>query len=168
MSREPVISVIGAGNNASREAVDTAEAVGRELAKRGAVVVCGGLNGVMEAVCRGAKSEGGVTIGVLPGDDPDSANSYVDYPIPTGMGHARNAIVVKAGLAVIAVDGAYGTLSEIGHALAEGKTVIGLKTWRISQEENDEHAAIVRAGTPQEAVDLAMQAAAKRTKAGAL
>lgn len=168
MSKETIISVIGAGNNASREAVDTAEAVGRELAKRGAVVVCGGLNGVMEAVCRGAKSEGGVTIGVLPGDDPDSANSYVDYPVPTGMGHARNAIVVKAGLAVIAVDGAYGTLSEIGHALAEGKTVIGLKTWRISQEENDEHAAIVRAGTPHEAVELALQAAAKRIKSGVL
>ena len=168
MSRDTIISVIGAGNNASREAVDTAEAVGRELAKRGAVVVCGGLNGVMEAVCRGAKSEGGVTIGVLPGDDPDSANSYVDYPVPTGMGHARNAIVVKAGLAVIAVDGAYGTLSEIGHALAEGKTVIGLKTWRISQEEDEEHAAIVRAETPQEAVELALQAAAKRIKSGVL
>ena len=97
-----VISVIGAGNNAPREAVEMAEAVGRELAKRGAVVVCGGLNGVMEAVCRGAKSEGGVTIGVLPGDDPESANSFVDFPVPTGMGHARNAIVVKAGLAVIA------------------------------------------------------------------
>ena len=167
MSREVVISVIGAGNNAPREAVETAEEVGRELAKRGAVVVCGGLNGVMEAVCRGAKSEGGVTIGVLPGDDPESANSYVDFPVPTGMGHARNTIVVKAGLAVIAVDGAYGTLSEIGHALAVGKTVIGLKTWRISQEENNEHTAIVRAETPREAVELALQAAAKRTKTGA-
>ena len=79
--------MIGAGNNAPREAVDTAEAVGRELAKRGAVVVCGGLNGVMEAVCRGAKSEGGVTIGVLPDEDPESANTFVDFPIPTGMGH---------------------------------------------------------------------------------
>ena len=163
-----VISVIGAGNNAPREAVEMAEAVGRELAKRGAVVVCGGLNGVMEAVCRGAKSEGGVTIGVLPGDDPESANSFVDFPVPTGMGHARNAIVVKAGLAVIAVDGAYGTLSEIGHALAEGKTVIGLKTWQISQEEKNEQTTIVRAGTPREAVELALQAAAKRSKVGAL
>lgn len=168
MSRQAVISVIGAGNNAPREAVEMAEAVGRELAKRGAVVVCGGLNGVMEAVCRGAKSEGGVTIGVLPGDDPESANSFVDFPIPTGMGHARNAIVVKAGLAVIAVDGAYGTLSEIGHALAESKTVIGLKTWRIAQDEDDENTSIVRAGTPREAVELALQAAANRTKAGAL
>ena len=168
MNRDVVISVIGAGNNAPREAVEMAEAVGRELAKRGAAVVCGGLNGVMEAVCRGAKSEGGVTIGVLPGDDPDSANSFVDFPVPTGMGHARNAIVVKAGLAVIAVDGAYGTLSEIGHALAEGKTVIGLKTWRISQEDNEEHTAIVRAGTPREAVELALQAAANRSKAGVL
>ena len=167
MNREVVISVIGAGNNAPREAVEMAEAVGRELAKRGAVVVCGGLNGVMEAVCRGAKSEGGVTIGVLPGDDPESANSFVDFPVPTGMGHARNAIVVKAGLAVIAVDGAYGTLSEIGHALAEGKKVIGLKTWRISQEENEEQTAIVRAETPREAVELALQAASKRTKPGA-
>ena len=167
MSRETIISVIGAGNNASKEAMDTAEAVGRELARRGAVVVCGGLNGVMEAVCRGAKFEGGVTIGVLPGDDPNSANDFVDYPVPTGMGHARNAIVVKAGLAVIAVDGAYGTLSEIGHALADGKTVVGLKTWRIAQEKDDERASIVRAKTPREAVELALQAAAKRSKVGA-
>ena len=87
--------------------------VGRELARRGAVVVCGGLTGVMEAVCRGAKEAGGTTVGILPGHDPAEANPYVDIPLPTGMGYARNAIVAKAGLAVIAIEGAYGTLSEM-------------------------------------------------------
>ena len=167
MSRQAVISVIGAGNNASTEAVEMAEEVGRELAKRGAVVVCGGLNGVMEAVCRGAKSEGGVTIGVLPGDDPESANSYVDFPVPTGMGHARNAIVVKTGLAVLAVDGAFGTLSEIGHALGQidPLTVVGLKTWELSQN-GEPDLSIIRASDPVDAADKAMAAAEARLARG--
>ena len=106
-----IISVIGGGDSPPAEALRMAEEVGRELARRNVAVACGGLDGVMEAVCKGAKAEGGVTIGILPGDDPDDANPYVDYPICTGMGYARNAIVAKAGRAVIARDGSYGTLS---------------------------------------------------------
>src|SRR3990172_3305338 len=132
MGKPLLISVIGGGDNPPTEALRMAEEVGRELARRGAVVVCGGLEGVMEAVCRGAKAEGGVTIGILPGNDPADANPWVDYPICTGLGYARNVAVVKSGRAVIAVDGAYWTLSEIGHALGDGIPVIGLNTWSLS------------------------------------
>ena len=117
-----IISVIG-GGDPPPEARRLAYEVGRELARRGAMVACGGLGGVMEEVCRGAREEGGTTIGILPGSDASAANPYVTVPIATGMGYARNSIVVKVGAAVIAIDGAYGTLSEIGHALAEGSTV---------------------------------------------
>lgn len=162
-----IISVIGGGgDNPSAEALRMAEEVGRELARRNVAVVCGGLDGVMEAVCKGAKAEGGVTIGILPGDDPDDANPYVDYPICTGMGYARNAIVAKAGRVVIAIDGSYGTLSEIGHALSNGKAVIGLDTWQLVHAgQND--ASIIQAKTPTEAVDMALEAAT-RTRAGAM
>ena len=99
--RPLLISVIGGGAPSAR-AYELAEAVGHELAQRGAVVVCGGLGGVMEAACKGAKSAGGVTIGIMPGDDPRSANPWVDYPVMTGMGYARNVVVVKTGRAAIA------------------------------------------------------------------
>lgn len=155
--RPTLITVIG-GHSAAPPALEDAYQVGLELARRGAVVVCGGLTGVMEAVCRGAKDAGGVTIGILPGHLPDDANSYVDYPIATGMGYMRNAIVAKAGRAVIAIDGAYGTLSEIGHALGEGATVIGLNTWRMSVD-GVEDTAILRAVSPVDAVDKAMAVA---------
>ena len=97
------------------------------------MIVCGGLGGVMTAVCKGAKQAGGVTIGILPGNDPLSANEFVDIPICTGIGYARNVIVVKTGLSVIAVGGAYGTLSEIGHALSDGKPIFALNSWEISK-----------------------------------
>ena len=141
-----IISVIGAGQ-ATSELAALAEEVGRELAKRGAAIVCGGLGGVMEAACRGAKSAGGTTIGVLPWNDPEDANRWVDFPICTGLGYGRNVIVVKSGRAVIAVGGAYGTLSEIGHALGEGIPVIGLGTWTIARE-GEEDQGIVRADGP--------------------
>ncbi|MBI4199876.1 MAG: TIGR00725 family protein [Chloroflexi bacterium] len=157
-----LISVIGGGDNPPAEALEMAEEVGRELARHGATVVCGGLNGVMEAVCRGAKAEGGVTIGILPGSDPTEANAWVDYPICTGMGYARNVIVVKAGRAVIAVDGAYGTMSEIGHALGDGIPVIGLKTWFFSRNGAPDR-AIIPAASPREAVEKALEAARRRT-----
>ncbi len=115
-ARPLIIAVIG-GADPPPWAAALAEEVGRELAKRQVVVVCGGLTGVMAAVCRGAKAEGGTTIGILPGTDPNASSPHVDYPIMTGMGYARNVIVVKTGRAAIAIDGAYGTLSEIGHAL---------------------------------------------------
>ena len=152
-----IISVIGAGQATSEIAI-LAEEVGRELAKRGVSMVCGGLGGVMEASCRGAKSAGGTTIGILPGNDPGDANQWVDFPICTGLGYGRNVIVVKTGRAVIAVGGAYGTLSEIGHALGEGIPVIGLRTWSIARNGDDDR-SIVRADDPVDAVEKALKAA---------
>ncbi len=115
----------------------------------------------MEAVCRGAKDAGGTTIGILPGNDPADANGSVDIPIVTGMGYARNVIVVKTGRAVIAVDGAYGTLSEIGHALGDGIPVIGLQTWQLPVRD-DLPLQVRHASTPVEAVELALAAAHER------
>ena len=158
--RPLIIAVIGGGDPPPR-ALALAEEVGRELARRGVTVVCGGLTGVMEAVCRGAKSEGGTTIGILPGNEPVVANHYIDYPIMTGMGYARNVIVVKTGRAAIAVDGAYGTLSEIGHALGDGIPVVGLETWELPQRD-DLPLKVVRAESPQDAVDKAIAAAHER------
>lgn len=112
-----------------------AELVGRELGSRGVVLVCGGLGGVMEAACRGAKEAGGLTVGILPGLDRSDANPYVDVVIATGLGEARNALVVNAADAVIAVGGGYGTLSEIGLALRAGKRVVGLGTWEVEGVE---------------------------------
>ena len=155
-----IIAVIGS-STAGDSLADTAEEVGRELASRGAKVVCGGLGGVMEAVCRGAKSAGGTTIGVLPGSDPAVANQYVDIPICTGIGYARNVIVVKTGEAVIAIGGAFGTLSEIGHALADGIPVVGLGTWNVSQTGIPVDSIQV-AADPADAVDRAMAAADAR------
>jgi uncharacterized protein (TIGR00725 family) len=108
-----------------------AEAVGRDLAARGAVLVCGGLGGVMEAACRGAKEAGGLTVGILPGTDRAAANAFVEVAIPSGLGEARNALVVRAVDALIAVGGGYGTLSEIALALKAGKRVVGLDSWDI-------------------------------------
>jgi uncharacterized protein (TIGR00725 family) len=105
--------------------------VGRLVAERGAVLVCGGLGGTMEAACRGAKGAGGRTVGLLPGVDRSAANPFVDVAIPTGLGEARNAVVVRAADVLIAVGGGYGTLSEIALALRAGKRVIGLGTWEI-------------------------------------
>ncbi|MEK9659706.1 MAG: TIGR00725 family protein [Chloroflexota bacterium] len=158
--RALIIAVIGGGAPPA-SAIPLAEEVGRELACAGATVVCGAGGGVMEAVCRGAKEAGGTTIGILPGSDPADANGHVDIPICTGMGYARNVIVVKTGRAVIAVDGAYGTLSEIGHALGDGIPVIGLKTWQLPRRD-DLPLQVVHADTPAEAVALAIEAAQQR------
>ncbi len=157
-----IIAVIGSSNPATREHVDLAEGVGRELARRDIMVVCGGLSGIMEAVCRGAKAEGGTTIGILPGRAAAEANSYVDIPIVTSMGYSRNVIVVHTGEAVIAVGGAFGTLSEIGHALSDGIPVVGLKTWplTINGDGVDIDGAIIQADDPADAVDKALAAVA--------
>ncbi len=162
-----IISVIGSSYPQNQEHVDLAEAVGRELAKRGIMVVCGGLTGIMEAVCRGAKAEGGVTIGILPGQGVREANSFVDIPIVTTMGYSRNVIVVHTGRAVIAVGGAFGTLSEIGHALGDGIPVIGLKTWELSLNGDGMPIgdSIILASDPVDAVEKAVAAAAARDKA---
>ena len=152
-----IISVIG-GADPPAEARRLAYEVGRELARRGAMVACGGLSGVMEEVCRGAREEGGTTIGILPGSDASAANPYVTIPIPTGIGYARNSLVAKAGGAVIAIDGSYGTLSEIGHALAEGIAVIGLDTWVFSYTGRED-TAIIEAADPTDAAEKAIAAA---------
>ena len=155
--KQPIIAVIG-GGSCNQEEAKLAEEVGRELAKRGAALVCGGLGGVMEAACKGASAEGGVTIGVLPGDNRNAANPYVQIPIVTNLGYARNVAVVKSGQAVIAVGGNYGTLSEISHALQSGIPVIGLGTWTIARN-GQEDKAIIRAKSAAEAVEKALEAA---------
>ena len=124
------VSVIG-GSSIDGETAAVAEALGERLAERGHDVVCGGLGGVMEAVCRGARAAGGETVGILPTDDYRDANPHVTTPIATGMGHARNALVVMNGDAAVAVDGASGTLSEIGLALAQDRPVAGLDTHEV-------------------------------------
>lgn len=158
--RQTFIAVIG-GSSVPPRIAELARQVGLELARRGAAVVCGGLGGVMEAACRGAKEASGLTIGILPGDpweEEGKANSYVDVPIVTGIGYARNAIVVKTAQAVIAVDGSFGTLSEIAFALQSRIPVIGLETWNLSL--NGEHnLAIIPARDPVEAVELALSRA---------
>lgn len=151
-----MISVIGSSNQLSQTTLDQAEAIGRELALRGAIIICDGLYGVAAAVCRGAKSESGVTIGILPGNDPVMANPWIDIPICTGIGYACNLIVIKSGQAVIAIDGEFDTLSEIGSALAHGKAVIGLNTWSF-QKKGQNHDSIILAQTPSEAVNRAIE-----------
>lgn len=159
-----IIAVIG-GNNADTAALAGAEAVGRCIAEAGHALICGGLGGVMEAACRGAREAGGRTVGVLPGPDAAAANPYVDIPIVTNMGVARNAIIVQTAGAVIAIDGSYGTLSEIAIALNVGRPVIGVGTWRFSDGHGDAD-TVIRTDDPAEAVRLAVEAA-ESIKAGA-
>ncbi|MFH1003432.1 MAG: TIGR00725 family protein [Chloroflexota bacterium] len=151
------IAVIGGADPSPREA-SLAEGVGRELARRGATLVCGGLGGTMEAACRGARAEGGLTIGILPGESRRAANPYVQIPIVTGLGHARNVAVVKSAQAVIAIGGSYGTLSEIAHALQSGRPVIGLDTWALSRHGQVD-SGIITVSSPAEAVARALDLA---------
>ena len=155
MTKQKFIAVIGA-SQASASELKNAERVGSEIARAGAVLVCGGMGGVMEAACKGASQEGGLTIGILPGDNSLGANEYVKIPIVTGVGYARNMAVVKSAQAVIAIGGSYGTLSEIGHALQGGLPVIGLETWDISRKGKDK-CPIIEAKTPAEAVEKALE-----------
>ena len=127
-----LISVIGE-SKATDQNYSIAKKVGVLIARSGATLVCGGLDGVMEAACKGAKSAGGSTIGILPGLSKNEANQWIDIPICTGLGDARNIVVVRTGSAVIAIGGAYGTLSEIGHALSDGKPIFALNSWEITK-----------------------------------
>ena len=138
------VSVIGSGDD-DPEATEAAAGVGRLLGERGHVVVCGGLGGVMEAACRGASEAGGRALGILPGDDPSAANPHVETAVATGMGNARNVLVVLNGDAAIAVAGSTGTLSEIGHALDFGRPVAGIDTHDVPGVEAVE--------TPEAAVE---------------
>jgi len=155
-----IIAVIGDSSCPLQE-VKLAEAVGELLAERSATVVCGGLGGVMEGVCHGAKSKGGLTIGILPGEDPNMANQWVDIPIATGVGYGRNMAVVKSAQAVIAIGGNYGTLSEIAYALRSGIPVVGLNTWSLSRNSREAN-PIIGVRSAQEAVDKAISLAEKR------
>ncbi|HEX6256274.1 MAG TPA: TIGR00725 family protein [Euzebyales bacterium] len=146
------VAVIGAGR--SEPATDaTAEEVGSRLAQAGVVVVCGGLGGVMAAACRGARAAGGRTVGILPGTTAREANPWVDLALPTGLGEARNVLVVRAGSAVIAVGGGFGTLSELAFARKLDVPVVGLDTWRLPDD------GIVHVDAPEEAVREALAAA---------
>lgn len=152
--RGPYIAVIG-GSEADAEHCRIAEEVGREVARSGALLLCGGRGGVMEAVCRGAKGEGGTTIGLLPGDERGTENDHVDIALPTGMGEMRNMLIVHAADAVIAVGGEFGTLSELAFALRIGKPVIGIDTWELSRSGRVTDAITV-VEDPVEAVALAL------------
>lgn len=147
-----LVAVVGAGALGADVGDDAlmavAEEVGAELARSGMGVVCGGLGGVMEAACRGAKDAGGLTVGLLPGTDRAAANPFVDVVVPTGFGEARNTLVVRAAVAVIAVGGEYGTLTEIAFALKTGTPVVGLSTWELA-----------RGGRPRNAFPTARDAA---------
>jgi len=141
------IGVIG-GAFCSSDIYRIAEDVGRFIAKKGGVLITGGLSGVMEAASKGAKEEGGLTVGILPGFEDTDANRYIDIPIVTGLDHARNVIVVRSSQAIIAINGEYGTLSEISIALKIGKPVIGINTWKWLKD-------IVVANGPEDAVEKA-------------
>jgi uncharacterized protein (TIGR00725 family) len=155
-----VIAVVGSGvPDAGLEAA--AEAVGRGVAEAGATLVCGGLGGVMEAACRGARAAGGRTVGLLPGTDRRDANPFVDVAIPTGMGEGRNALVARAADALVAVGGEYGTLSEIALALKLGTPVIGVATWEL-RRDGQVDPGIVVAADAEAAVRRALAAAQRQ------
>jgi uncharacterized protein (TIGR00725 family) len=178
MARATFITVIGKSAKDPRDhvapaALAAAEEVGREVARRGGVVISGGLSGVMEAVSRGAKEEGGLTVGLLPGFEKDEANPYVDVPIATGMGFMRNTLTVRAADAVIMISGGIGTLNELTVAYENKPTIVLLGTgeWadRLPEVAFDRHYLDHRrsgylhyAGTPAEAVDLAFKLARER------
>jgi uncharacterized protein (TIGR00725 family) len=140
-----MIAVIGA-RSCDQRVYELAFQAGEELARKGYTIICGGLGGVMEAACKGAKSAGGMTVGILPGNNPADANPFIDIPIATGLGAGRNLIIIHSAQAVLAVNGSYGTLSELAFALQLNKPVVGLATWDISEK-------IFSASSPHEAVE---------------
>jgi uncharacterized protein (TIGR00725 family) len=145
---QKIIGVIG-GSFVEQKYFDLAFEVGRLLSQKDIIIVCGGLGGVMEAVCRGASENDGLTVGLLPASDIKMANPYVKIPLATGMGSARNKIIVESSQALIAIAGAYGTLSEIALALDTGKKVIGLGTWDIP--------GVIQVDSAEEAVKLVLE-----------
>ncbi|MGB8658330.1 MAG: TIGR00725 family protein [Candidatus Zixiibacteriota bacterium] len=147
------IGVIGA-SDCSDDISKLAEEVGERIAKAGAVLVCGGMGGVMEAAAKGARKQSGTTIGILPGVDKNQSNSFIDFPIVTGLGEGRNLLVIRNSDAVIALPGEFGTLSEIAFALKLGKPVIGLSTWDVSEK-------IIKAENADEAVRMALDRAGR-------
>jgi len=153
-----IIGVIG-GASVDSQVRQQAFEIGERIAEKGAVLVCGGLGGVMEAACKGARSAGGVTVGILPGSETADANRFVTVPVATGMGIARNAIVVRTADVLIAVDGSYGTLSEIAMALNLGKTVVQLGSWRLPAAGDVDPDLYIAAKDPADAVEKALAVA---------
>lgn len=153
---KPLVAVVG-GSTCSSEEEAWAEQVGRLLAAQGAILLCGGLGGVMEAAARGAKAAGGLTVGVLPGSDPADANPFIEVPLATGMGEMRNALIVRAAGAVIAIGGGWGTLSEIALAQRIKTPVVGLHDAFTAAVD------IARVATPADAVRWALEHASGRT-----
>jgi uncharacterized protein (TIGR00725 family) len=152
----PYIAVVGP-NDATQTEIDQAEAIGAGLARAGAVLVCGGLGGVMHAAARGSEEARGTSIGILPGDDRDPGSPHLTVAISTGMGETRNAIIVRTSDVIIAISGEFGTLSEVAFALKLGKPVVGLGTWELSKRGRPVE-AITRVETPEDAVAEALRA----------
>jgi uncharacterized protein (TIGR00725 family) len=157
----PCIAVVGAGRDAGARDLAAAEEAGAAIAAAGATLVCGGLGGVMEAACRGARSRGGLTIGMLPGDDRDDANGWVVLALPTGLGEARNALIVRAADAVVAIGGGWGTLSEIALALRRDIPVLGVGTWELVRD-GEPVAGVRSVDDAQTAVAEALRLARRR------
>lgn len=155
MATAPWVGVVGPGEATTRD-LERAEEVGTALAAADAILVCGGLGGVMEAACRGAAAAGGLTVGLLPGDDRRASNPWVSVALPTGLGEARNALLVRAADVLVAIGGGWGTLSEIALALRAGKAVIGLDTW-MPVLDGSAAAGVTPASSPRDAVRLAME-----------
>ncbi len=161
LSRQLRIGVMGP-SRCSDETRELARKVGRLVASGGGVLICGGGGGVMEAAASGAKESGGITIGILKGESPAQANRFIDIPIVTGIGNARNVINVLTSEAIIAISGGFGTLSEIALAGKCGTPVIALKTWKLTPSDQEFELDIVQAQTPEDAVAAAFAAARKR------
>jgi uncharacterized protein (TIGR00725 family) len=157
----PRIGIMGP-SDCSPRAYDLAREVGLRVARAGAILICGGGTGVMEAAASGAKDGEGITVGILPGGSPAQGNPYIDLPVVTDMGNARNVINVLTSQAIIAIHGAYGTLSEIALALKCGTPVIALESWELVPPGGSPRPEIIRAATPEEAVSAALAAIAKR------
>ncbi|MGH8014977.1 MAG: TIGR00725 family protein [Candidatus Zixiibacteriota bacterium] len=151
--RKPVIAVIGAGK-CSKKLKDMAADVGRYIAENGGVLVCGGLGGTMEGAARGAKEAGGTTIGIIPGNNKSDANDFIDYVIVTGIGHARNILVVNSADAIVALPGKYGTLTEMAFALISGKPIVSVSAWKLGDE-------VRQVDDPIEAAKIALEMARK-------
>jgi uncharacterized protein (TIGR00725 family) len=155
MESQTLIGVIGS-RDCDADTYERARRVGKLLAESGFGVICGGLSGVMEAVCKGACEAGGFTVGVLPGEETGTANAYVHFRIATGMGIARNVIIIRSSAAVIALSGGAGTLSEIAHCLQLGVPVVGLDTHDVSPQ-------ITKTSTPEQAVERAVALARRQS-----
>lgn len=148
-----IVGVIGGSQSDSRN-LEIAYTIGKLIARNNWILVCGGLTGVMEYACKGAYEAGGITVGILPGNDKHSANQYVKIPIATGMGLARNYIIINTADVLIAIDGRYGTLNEISAALNLGKRVVAINSWKLGNAGDIDNSLFFEVKTPEDAIDL--------------